>query len=256
MSSLRVEDLTVRYGHFTAVHGIDLLVEEGEVAVVLGANGAGKSSTLNAICGAIRPAGGRVGFDGADITGRPSHVVARRGLVQVPEGRRVIGPLTVEENLLLGAYTIRSRARRDELLASAYEMFPILDERRKGAAGLLSGGELQMLAFARALMGEPKMLLLDEPSMGLAPVMIDRVMHTVRDIADRGISILMVEQNATAAFGAATRAYVLEQGEVVLEGPADRVADHPRVLQAFLGVDETDATGTQGAWRMAEAEPG
>jgi branched-chain amino acid transport system ATP-binding protein len=255
VSSLEVEGLVVRYGHFMAVHGIDLNVDSGEVVVVLGANGAGKSSSLNAICGAVKPGGGTVRFDGEDITGKRSHQIARRGLLQVPEGRHVIGPLTVEENLLLGAYTVRSKSRRDELLKSTFEMFPILEERRSGAAGLLSGGEQQMLAFGRALMAEPKMLLLDEPSMGLAPVMIDRVMQAVRDIAARGLSILMVEQNASAAFEVATRAYVLEQGEVVLEGPAEQVADDPRVLAAFLGLDESGGSPDQDAGlRVVEAE--
>jgi branched-chain amino acid transport system ATP-binding protein len=244
VSSLDVEGLIVRYGQFTAVHGIDLHVDDGEVVVVLGANGAGKSSTLNALSGAVKPAAGTVTFDGAPIAGKPSHRVARRGLVQVPEGRHVIGPLSVQENLLLGAYGTRSKARRSEILASVFEMFPVLETRRDGPAGLLSGGEQQMLAFGRALMADPRMLLLDEPSMGLAPVMIDRVMEAVRAIAARGISILMVEQNATAAFAVASRAYVLEQGEVVLEGPAEKVADDPRVLQAFLGLDETAADGT------------
>jgi branched-chain amino acid transport system ATP-binding protein len=237
MALLEVTGLDVRYGLLRAVRGIDLSLEEGEIAVVLGANGAGKSSTMNAISGAIPVADGRVVFGGKDITGKPSHRVARGGLVQVPEGRRIIGPLTVEENLQLGAYNVRSKQRRAELLSEVFAMFPVLEERRGGAGGLLSGGEQQMLAFGRALMAEPKLLLLDEPSMGLAPIVIDRVIASVATIAESGISILMVEQNASAAFRVAKNAYVLEQGEVVLNGPVDELRDDPRVVAAFLGTE-------------------
>ena len=188
----------------------------------------------------ITPAGGRVTFDGRDITGGPSHKAAALGLVQVPEGRHIIGPLTVEENLKLGAYRQRSGARVQELLREMYELFPILEERRDTAGGLLSGGEQQMLAFGRALMSEPKTLLLDEPSMGLAPIVVDRIIESVAAIAERGLSILMVEQNAAAAFELAHYAYVLEQGEVILEGPVDQVKDDPLVLRAFLGIESTD----------------
>jgi branched-chain amino acid transport system ATP-binding protein len=181
-------------------------------------------------------------FDGEDITGRPSHRVARAGLVQVPEGRRIIGPLTVEENLQLGAYNQRSGARLKTLLSDVYELFPILHERRDNAGGLLSGGEQQMLAFGRALMSEPRVLLLDEPSMGLAPIMVDRIIDAVGRIAERGISILMVEQNAAAAFELATYAYVLEQGELILEGAVDTVKSDPLVLRAFLGLETAPTT--------------
>jgi branched-chain amino acid transport system ATP-binding protein len=236
--ALEVSGLVVRYGPIVAVHGIDLTLEEGQVAVVLGANGAGKSSTLNALCGAVPSAAGEVLHHGRRITGWPSHRVSRDGLMEVPEGRRIIGPLTVEENLLLGAHHVRSRSRRDELLARVYRMFPVLEERRHGPGGLLSGGEQQMLAFGRALMAEPRTLLLDEPSMGLAPAMIDRVIESVRQIAASGISILMVEQNANAAFEVASFVYVLEQGEVTLAGGADDVKGHPLVARAFLGLEE------------------
>jgi branched-chain amino acid transport system ATP-binding protein len=239
MSSLDVSGLIVRYGRLTAVHGIDLHLAEGEVAVMLGSNGAGKSSTLNAISGAVPIAGGRVRFGERDITGKRAHVVARAGLVQVPEGRRIIAPLSVEDNLLLGAYNLRSANRRRELLATVFEMFPVLEERREGAGGLLSGGEQQMLAFGRALMADPTTLLLDEPSMGLAPIIVDRVMDAVRQIAARGISILMVEQNATAAFEVAQTVHVLEQGEISLSGPVDEVRNSPLVLRAFLGLEES-----------------
>jgi branched-chain amino acid transport system ATP-binding protein len=243
MPQLEVSGLVVRYGRLTAVHGIDFSLEQGEVAVLLGSNGAGKSSTLNAVCGAIKPAAGTIRFDGKDITSWPAHKVAGAGMVQVPEGRRIVQRLTVEENLVLGGYNVRSKQRRDELMTAVHEMFPVLKERANSAGGLLSGGEQQMLAFARALMADPKVLLLDEPSMGLAPVIIDRVMQAVRDIAARGITILMVEQNAVAAFSVATKAYLLEQGEMVLSGPVEELRDDPRVLEAFLGIE-------------AEADPG
>jgi branched-chain amino acid transport system ATP-binding protein len=240
MAKLEVTGLEVRYGRLTAVAGVDLRLDDGEVAVVLGANGAGKSSTLNAICGAIRLAAGRIVLDGRDVTGLPAHRIAKLGLVQVPEGRRIIAPLSVEDNLLLGAYVLRSRSRREELLADVYELFPILHERRERAGGVLSGGEQQMLAFGRALMSDPRLLLLDEPSMGLSPAMVETVMDAVARIATtRELSILMVEQNATAALAVASRAYVVEQGEVVLEGPSAAVADDPLVLRAFLGIEDS-----------------
>jgi branched-chain amino acid transport system ATP-binding protein len=238
MSVLEVDGLVVRYGPVTAVRDVHLRLDEGQVAVVLGANGAGKTSTLNALSGALRPAAGTIRFAGADITRAPAHRVARAGLVQVPEGRRIIGPLTVEENLRLGAYHVRSKRRVDELLREMYELFPILAERRDKPGGLLSGGEQQMLAFGRALMSEPKVLLLDEPSMGLAPIMVDRIVEAVGRIAERGLSILMVEQNAAAAFELADHAYVLEQGEVILEGAVEDAKNDPLVLRAFLGLEE------------------
>jgi len=242
MATLEVTGLEIRYGHLVAVAGIDLRLADGEVVVVLGANGAGKSSTLNGICGALRPAGGTVVLDGRDVTGMPAHRIAKLGLVQVPEGRRIISPLTVQDNLLLGGYVVKARQRRDELLRSVYELFPILHERRERAGGVLSGGEQQMLAFGRALMSDPGLLLLDEPSMGLSPAMVEVVMDAVSEIAaTRDLSILMVEQNATAALEVASRAYVMEQGEIVLEGPSAEVLADPLVLRAFLGIEEEPA---------------
>jgi branched-chain amino acid transport system ATP-binding protein len=237
MSTLEVRGLTVRYGKLVAVDELDLDVQEGRIVVALGANGAGKTSSLNAICGALRPAAGSIRFEGREIAGRPAHKVARAGLVHVPEGRHIVATLTVEENLLLGAHVERSRARRNELLASVYELFPRLQERRSTGGALLSGGEQQMLAFGRALMSAPRMLLLDEPSMGLAPIMVNVVVGSVRSIAARGISILMVEQNAAAAFSVADEAYVLEQGRVIRSGPAAALASDPVVMSAFLGLD-------------------
>jgi branched-chain amino acid transport system ATP-binding protein len=237
MGSLEVRALAVRYGPVEAVRGIDMRLAEGQVAVVLGANGAGKSSTVNAISGVVPCAAGSVSFDGDDITGWPANRIAAAGLVQVPEGRRVLAQLTVEENLLLGAYTVKSSARRARLLEEVYAMFPELVERRRNASGLLSGGEQQMLAFGRALMSEPRTMLLDEPSMGLAPIVIDRVMQAVESIAGRGMSILMVEQNASAAFRVASWVYVLEQGRLVRQGRVEEVRSDPLVLEAFLGTE-------------------
>lgn len=236
MTALEVQKANVHYGGVHAVRDVDLHVDVGEVVVVVGPNGAGKSSLLNAVSGLVPLSSGTASVGGQDITGRPPHRIAQVGLVQVPEGRRVFGPLTVEENLRMGGYTLGKRGRTDDLLARAYDMFPILKERRRGAAGLLSGGEQQMLAFGRALMGDPHTLMLDEPSMGLAPALVDRVIEAIRDIAGQGLSILMVEQNAAAAFGVASRAYVLDQGSVTLTGPVSEVAHDPRVLEAFLGI--------------------
>lgn len=237
MPLLEVDGLVVRYGELTAVHGIELALEEGEIAVLLGSNGAGKSSTLNAISGALPVAAGKIRFRGEDITRWPSHRVARAGLLQVPEGRHIIGPLTVRENLALGAYQTRSKERRAELRETVDTMFPQLVDLADRPGGLLSGGEQQMLAFGRALMADPKLMMLDEPSMGLAPIVVERVIDAVRDIAARGISILMVEQNAAAAFAVATTAYVLEHGEITLRGPVDEVRRNPLTLRAFLGIE-------------------
>lgn len=235
MSFLEVQELGVHYGGILAVRRVDLSVEEGRVFVVLGPNGAGKTSTVRAISGLIRGSAGRVVFNGKDISRAPSHKIARAGLVMVPEGRRIFAPLTVEENLLIGGYANKNAANRASTLASCYEMFPVLQERRYERAGLLSGGEQQMLAFGRALMADPKMILMDEPSMGLSPAMVDQVMASVAAIAARGIAILMVEQNAAAALPVATDAVVLERGEIVLRGSAAELASHPDVVTAFLG---------------------
>ena len=238
MSALEVRGANVHYGGVHAVRDVDLHVDEGEVVVVVGPNGAGKSSLLNALSGLVPLSSGTASVSGQDITGAQPHKIARLGLVQVPEGRRVFGPLTVEENLRMGGYTLGRRGRMEELLERVYDMFPILKDRSHGAAGLLSGGEQQMLAFGRALMADPHTLMLDEPSMGLAPNLVDRVIEAIRDIAAQGLSILMVEQNAAAAFGVASRAYVLDQGEVTLTGPVSEVSTDPRVLEAFLGIKE------------------
>ena len=235
MSSLVLSNVSVSYGGIVAVRNVDLEVGDNEVLAVLGANGAGKSSLLKGIVGLAKLSSGAIMWANEDITGAASFQIARRGMVLVPEGRRVFAPLTVEENLLLGAYTQPSRAWQKKRIGHVYEMFPVLAERRAKSAGLLSGGEQQMLAFGRALMAKPKLILMDEPSMGLAPVIIDSIMESVSAIAKEGIGVLMVEQNATAAFEVAHRVVILDRGEVVLRGSVEEVRSHPLVLQAFLG---------------------
>jgi branched-chain amino acid transport system ATP-binding protein len=236
---LVVEHLGVRYGHVTGVSDVSLVVPPGAVIAVLGANGAGKSSMLRALSGAIKASlTGEARLFGEPVLGKPAHRIVARGMVLVPEGRQVIAPLTVEENLLLGGYRQRSRSRLRELLAESYELFEVLRERRHSPAGLLSGGEQQMLAFGRALMADPRLILMDEPSMGLSPLMIDRVMDAVGVLNRRGTSILLVEQNANAAFRLATEAYVLDQGKVVRSGSVAEVRADPIVAEAFLGLRE------------------
>ncbi len=235
MTLLEVTGLSVHYGGVHAVRGIDIRARAGEVAAVLGPNGAGKTSSMRAISGLVKHNEGVSMFAGSDISRWAPHKIARAGLSMVPEGRRVFAPLTVEENLLLGGYSNRDSKRRARILAQAYAMFPILHERRAGRAGLLSGGEQQMLAFGRALMADPKMILMDEPSMGLSPAVVDIVMTAVREIAASGIGVLMVEQNAAAALEVATHGVVLERGDIVLRGSAQELRSHPDVVKAFLG---------------------
>lgn len=235
MPLLEVKGLEVRYGGVVAVRGIDFRVDSGGIGVALGANGAGKTSSLRAICGLEPKSAGTVTWDGKNISKWPSYRIARSGLVLVPEGRKIFSPLSVEENLLVGAYANKHRGNRQEALESVYDLFPVLLERRGGRAGLLSGGEQQMLAFGRAMMANPKMILADEPSMGLSPLIIDVVMNSIASIAARGIGVFMVEQNANAALAIAKTAIVLERGEIVLEGTADEVRSHPDVVRAFLG---------------------
>jgi branched-chain amino acid transport system ATP-binding protein len=231
---LEINDLHVSYAHVEAVRGVSLTVHPGKVTLVLGPNGAGKTTTLKAIAGVHPPKSGTVTLEGTDITGLAPHAIVRRGIALVPEGRRVFAPLTVAENLRLGGYTA-SKAQFDETLARVEEMFPILHDRSQGAAGLLSGGEQQMLAFGRALMSQPKFMLLDEPSMGLAPVVVDTVLEKVRTMADAGIGILMVEQNAEAGLDVADEVVAVTRGEVVYSGAAKEARSHASVLRAFLG---------------------
>ncbi len=256
-ADLRVTDLSVRYGHVTAVDGISFEVPTGAIVAVLGANGAGKSSTLRALAGGLKAQiKGDVELFGERVGRRASHRMVARGMVLVPEGRQVIAPLTVEENLMLGAYRQRSRETIRTTLARVYELFPVLHERRRGVSGLLSGGEQQMLAFGRAMMAQPRLILMDEPSMGLAPVMVDRVMQAVTAINAQETSILLVEQNASAAFRIATHVYILDQGRIVRSGPTAEVRADPVVEQAFLGLREHAQDAEATFERAADVTPG
>jgi branched-chain amino acid transport system ATP-binding protein len=227
---LEIKGLQVSYGGINAVKGIDLDVAQGELVCLIGANGAGKSSTLKAICGLAPSHAGALRYDGEDISRARVHELPRRGLVMVPEGRGIFPQLTVEENLAMGAY-----ARGGGDPGKQFETFPRLKERRHQVAGTLSGGEQQMLAMARALMGEPKLLLLDEPSMGLAPMMVQKIFEVVRDIAGRGVTILLVEQNALLALEVAHRGYVMESGTITLSGASKALLSDARVREAYLG---------------------
>jgi branched-chain amino acid transport system ATP-binding protein len=235
---LELADVEVRYGAIRALQGISLGVGEGELVALIGSNGAGKSTTLRTISGLLRPSHGTITFDGVDITSASSDSIVARGISQCPEGRRVFGSLTVAENLRLGAV---SRARSNaaaiaEDLATVLELFPVLRERLDQAGGTLSGGEQQMLAIGRALMSRPRLLLLDEPSLGLAPILVERIFATIAELKRQGRTILLVEQNVHQALEVADRAYVVETGRITLEGPADVLRHDPKVEESYLGV--------------------
>lgn len=236
-AGLAVEGLRVAYGRTEAVRGIGLRVAEGQVVCLIGANGAGKTTTLRAISGLVRPRGGRILFAGADIAGRAAHRIAAMGLVQVPEGRQIFAELTVAENLALGAYLVPDRAeatrRRDEVLAR----FPRLRERTGQVAGSLSGGEQQMLAIGRAMMSRPRLLMLDEPSMGLSPIMTQTIMTTIAELQSEGVTILLVEQNAQAALALADFGYVLEVGSIMFSDTGRALLTDDRVKRTYLGAD-------------------
>jgi branched-chain amino acid transport system ATP-binding protein len=235
MALLEVSNLTVHYGAIQALRGISFDVDEGEIITLIGSNGAGKTTTLHAISNIIKKTGGTVRFDGEDIsTLPPARIVASR-LVQVPEGRRIFANLTVADNLEMGAYTRRDKAVIKRDMAMDYELFPRLKERIRQNAGTLSGGEQQMLAMGRALMASPRLLLLDEPSMGLAPILVDEIFAIIRRINEAGTTILLVEQNAFKALGIAVRAYILETGQVLKSGPAQALMGDPTVKAAYLG---------------------
>jgi len=235
MSSLEIAGLEVAYGRTAALRGISLIVAEGQVVCLIGANGAGKTTTMRAISGLVRPRAGRIRFGGQDIAGQAAHRIAAAGLRQVPEGRQCFAELTVAQNLALGAYLVPSRTemarRQDGVLAR----FPRLRERLGQLAGSMSGGEQQMLAIGRALMGAPRLLMLDEPSMGLAPLFVEEIFSIIATLKTEGTTILLVEQNASAALDVADYAYVLETGRIVLSGPATEVARDPGVAAAYLG---------------------
>jgi branched-chain amino acid transport system ATP-binding protein len=232
---LELRRLAVSYGGIQAVKGIDLTVAEGELVCLIGANGAGKTTTLKGVCGLVPVQAGSVLYAGADVTGAPAFQLVRRGLAMVPEGRGVFGALDIEENLAMGAYARRDRAGVRADVDRVFTLFPRLAERRRQTAGTLSGGEQQMLAIGRALMSRPRLLLLDEPSMGLAPLMVQKVFETVLAVAREGVTLLLVEQNARLALEVSHRGYVMESGEITLEGPARELLHDGKVRAAYLG---------------------
>lgn len=239
MSLLKLVDVHVAYGNVEAVKGINLAVNEGEIVTLLGANGAGKTTTLRAISGLLRLRQGAIKFNEHELQTMPAHRIVELGICHVPEGRKVFGTLTVEENLNLGAYKYRKdpervKAGRDRV----YQLFPRLEERQKQLAGTLSGGEQQMLAIGRGLMSDPRVLLLDEPSLGLAPILVQEIFRTICEINKQGVTILLVEQNARIALKVAERAYVLETGKIALSGKSEELRRDPRVQHAYLGVKE------------------
>ena len=235
MSLLAINNLSVAYGGIKAVKGISLTVEDGELVTLIGANGAGKTTTLNTLGGLLTPASGSMQYAGHDLVKLPAHDRVRQGLALVPEGRGVFARLTVAENLLMGAYHRHDRAGIAADLQKSYGLFPRLKEREHQLAGTLSGGEQQMLAIGRALMSRPRLLLLDEPSMGLAPLMVEKIFGIIRTINADGVAILLIEQNARLALAAANRAYVMESGTITLSGPAAELAADERVKAAYLG---------------------
>ena len=234
---LQVNNLVVRYGGITAVDGISLQIDQHETVALIGANGAGKTTTLHAISGLLKAAGGQILFQGEDITKTPAEAVVARGVIQVPEGRQVFSKLTIEENLKLGAYLQKDKEKIRDTYEKVMTLFPILRERRRQAAGTLSGGEQQMLAIGRALMSATKLLLLDEPSMGLSPLMTQQVFDVLLALKKQGMTILLVEQNAYEALTISDRAYIMETGNITLEGRSSELIDDPRVKDAYLGGD-------------------
>jgi len=234
-SMLEVQDLNVYYGAIHALKGITFHLEKGEIVALIGANGAGKSTTLSTISGLLKPRVGKVFFEGDDVTPTLAEQIVQKGVVQVPEGRKIFATLTVMENLEMGAYTQKDKQKIQKDLQAVFERFPRLSERRHQLGGTLSGGEQQMLAIARALMSQPKLLLMDEPSMGLSPLLVEQIFTIIRDINNQGTSILLVEQNAQMALSIADRGYVLETGKIVLEGAAQDLLQNEMVIEAYLG---------------------
>ena len=235
MAMLEVKNLEVYYGVICALKGISFEVNEGEIVSLIGANGAGKTTMMQSVVGMIPKKSGSVIFDGHDITRVPCHKIVKLGMTQVPEGRRIFQELTVYENLMMGAYTLRDQQRFKEEVDSVFERFPRLAERRNQIAGTLSGGEQQMLAMSRALMISPKLLMLDEPSMGLAPILVDQIFEIIKELNQRGTTILLVEQNANKALQISDRAYVLETGSITLSGSGTELASSDEVRKAYLG---------------------
>ncbi|MEU1087594.1 ABC transporter ATP-binding protein [Streptomyces sp. NPDC005576] len=234
---LEVEDLRVAYGKIEAVKGISFSVEAGQVVTLIGTNGAGKTTTLRTLSGLLKPAGGRIVFDGKPLSDVPAHKIVALGLAHSPEGRHIFPRLTIAENLLLGAYLRSDKAGIEQDVQRAYDLFPILGERRKQSAGTLSGGEQQMLAMGRAMMSRPKLLMLDEPSMGLSPIMMQKIMETIVELRSSGTTILLVEQNAQAALSLADQGHVMEIGKIVLSGTGADLLHDESVRKAYLGED-------------------
>ena len=232
---LKITDLNAHYGHIHALRGISLEVKAGQIVTLLGANGAGKSTTMKCISGLLKPTGGKIEFMGENIFGKPAHDIVKRGLIHVPEGRRIFKGMTIQENLELGSFTLKEDAERKKRMDHVYELFPVLGERRHRDAGLLSGGEQQMLAMGRALMVGQKLVLLDEPSMGLAPFLVKDIMKVVKRLNEEGITILLVEQNAKMALGVADYGYVVETGEIVMHDEAEVLKNDERIINAYLG---------------------
>jgi branched-chain amino acid transport system ATP-binding protein len=237
MAMLEVNDINTYYGNIHALKGISLSVDEGEIVTLIGANGAGKTTTLRTISGLIRPTTGNVIIEGEDISKYPAHQMVYKGIAMVPEGRGVFSRLTVQENMDMGAFSRNDRQGIQHDLDRVFTLFPRLKERRKQVAGTLSGGEQQMLATGRALMSHPRLLLMDEPSMGLAPILVESIFETIQDINKEGTTILLVEQNATMALSVANRGYVLQTGEIVLKDTADNLRKNEMVKKAYLGIE-------------------
>lgn len=235
MAMLEIKDLEVYYGMIQAIKGISFNVNEGEVIALIGANGAGKTTTLHTISGLITPKNGTVTFEGKDITKTPAHKIVAAGMAHVPEGRRVFSSLSVLQNLKLGAYTRSSKEEIEESLQMIYKRFPRLEERKNQLAGTLSGGEQQMLAMGRALMSKPRIILMDEPSMGLSPIFVNEIFDIIKSVSASGTTVLLVEQNAKKALSIADRGYVLETGRIVLEGKAENLLNDESVKKAYLG---------------------
>lgn len=235
MAMLEVKDLEVYYGMIQAIKGISFHVDKGEVIALIGANGAGKTTTLHTVTGLLSPKSGHVIFEGKDITKVPAHKIVSMGMAHVPEGRRVFAELSVYENLKMGAYTRKDKNEIEESLKNVYKRFPRLEERKNQMAGTLSGGEQQMLAMGRALMSKPKIILMDEPSMGLSPIMVNEIFDIIRSVSESGTTVLLVEQNAKKALSIADRAYVLETGKIALEGKAKELLEDDSIKKAYLG---------------------
>ena len=235
MAMLEVKDLEVYYGVIQAIKGVSFEVNQGEVIALIGANGAGKTTILHTVTGLLSPKKGQVLFEGRDITKVPAHKIVSMGMAHVPEGRRVFAELSVYENLKMGAYTRKDKSEIEESLANVYKRFPRLEERKNQMAGTLSGGEQQMLAMGRALMSKPKIILMDEPSMGLSPILVNEIFDIIQAVSESGTTVLLVEQNAKKALSIADRAYVLETGNIVLEGNAKDLLEVDSIKKAYLG---------------------